>query len=371
MASVVKCTLTVHRLSGRAALGADGLVRALHAATPDCPLTLDEARVWSGVAFRAYQLTPDDNWAYRDAVSKQEWAWSTLAMDSYGVKESLSTHLQRDLREWPIDKPATLVALVRVELGEGRGALVNLDALRAHPALAAALDEASEVADKRKLGCGEWGFVSAITTPKDSAQVDVPAAFGAGVTLTFDALAKDNADLPPVVLTLRPPYEEPPASRLHALKRDVLTFAGAHANSKRELNYQDEFYYASGHRAWAAAAELLGTRWADSAGDAGDEGAATTADYLPVWLADIHAARHSAARAVPNAAVAARFAQVATALDKARAAAKTVATADERAAIAAAIERAAALDAEAISALGAWLRSGGLDGGGLDSGDES
>lgn len=257
------CTLRFQSLPGRAAYGADGLVRAITAVTGT---DTDLARVLCGVAFRAYQLTPDDNWAYRDAVSTREWAWGSLGMDSYGVLESLSAHAARDLRVWPVDKPATLVALAKVELSEGRVLL------------------AQEPADGDGPP-GAWRAVTGLTTPKESLDAPGLAGLAESAPLTFDLVGGDSA-LPTHLLTLRPPYDPAPESRLARLTDDVLTFAVRHARSGKELHYTEELYYAAGLRAWEVTSELLEDRWREDP---------SLGDYLAEWLEDARVARASAA----------------------------------------------------------------------------
>lgn len=259
----MQCTLRFQSLPGRAAYGADGLVRAITAVTGT---NTDLARVLCGVAFRTYQLTPDDNWAYRDAVSTREWAWGSLGMDSYGVLEALSAHAARDLRLWPIDKPATLVALAKVELSEGRVLLAQAPAEAGGPP-------------------GVWTVVTGLTTPKDTLDVDPPDGLGASASLTFDAI-KGDAALPVALLTLRPPYDLAPEARLARLTDDVLAFAVRHSRSRKELHYTEELYYAAGVRAWEVTSELLEDRWQD------DPALGT---FLAVWLEDARVARAAAA----------------------------------------------------------------------------
>lgn len=277
----MNATVTLHRLSGRLPRGVDGLVRAI--ATTHPALDLHAHRVLSGAAFRTYQLNPDDNWAYRTSISAREFAWGTLDMESYGVLESLSTHLQRDLRIWTPAKPADVIALLQTELGEQRQVIVNLDALAPND------DNTLRRTPDRNVSM--WGLVSAIQTPKLTTTLPLPEGVDEeGMTLTFDMLAKDAAALPLAFITARAPYEPVPDTRATALRDDVLRFANLHYHSKRELQYRDELYYASGGRAWSTTAELCTTRLPDSA----DEQAALRT-YLRAWLQDLADARHAAA----------------------------------------------------------------------------
>ena len=116
----MKYPLTFHfrRLPGRPALGADGLVRAIHHLHGVLPIA--ECRVLSGVAFRTYQLTPDDNHAYDTQYGDARWRWETLAMENYGVLESLSVHLDRELRFYGNMRPIDMLALAKFEFEQGR-----------------------------------------------------------------------------------------------------------------------------------------------------------------------------------------------------------------------------------------------------------
>ncbi len=230
--------LTGYRLPGRPAYGVDGIVRALVAAYgPGSPVALDEARVLSGVAFRVYMFTPDDNHAWRETYPGQEWRWATLSMDSYGVAESLTTHLDRDIRRWEAPDNATLWTLVRGEVGGGR-ALVGISGDERREAFV--IDGTKRNGDVERLaeaGPGDFAL--------DLGDIAADAKTPSGLT---------------AVLTLRPPTEPATESRRRALMRDVVEFAVRHATTGRELDFGEEAYFASGGRAMEVTADLLETR---------------------------------------------------------------------------------------------------------------
>ena len=267
-------TVHFHRLAGPPAYGADGLVRGIAAA---CEADLDELRVLSGVAFRAYQLTPDDNHAYREVISEREWSWGSVSMENYGVVESLGVHLRRDFRFWRTPRPVDLLAVLKHELSAGRGALGCIAGEEREWVWIHDLD-------------GRQGLLEAPPLPH-AGTGSAPATNASG-TLEIASLESFDDDAPvllDVVLTVRPGVDEIPESRARALRDDVLRFAGRHATSRRELNFQEELFYASGLRAYAVSAELLTDRWVAA------ESAAFRV-FWRTWLRDLREGRRSAAR---------------------------------------------------------------------------
>lgn len=249
------------RLPGRPALGADGLVRAIHQLRPNLPL--DQARVLSGLAFRTYQLTPDDNHAYDTQYGDLRWRWETLAMENYGILGALTVHLDRELRLYPTMRPIDALALTRYEFDLGRSVIGRL----------------------RGKG-GEYVVLTAVETEKD--RYDAPDGGDSEfVVESTDAGRFPDGDLvADSMLVARPQPEPIPESRRAVLERDVLTFAERHAESKRELNFTEELFYASGLRALDVTAELVSAA----------EDSPEWREYFHAWTSDLSAGRMSAAR---------------------------------------------------------------------------
>lgn len=258
----MKFPLTFHyrRLSGRPALGADGLVRAIHHLHGVLPLA--ECRVLSGVAFRTYQLTPEDNHAYASQYDDLLWRWNTLAMENYGVLESLTVHLNRELRLYGNMRPIDLFALAKFEFEQGR-----------------------EVIGRVRHHGGEFVELVAIDSPKG--RVEAPS----GGDIDFTVGSEDPKAFPAgleivdSLLVARPQPEPIPPSRGRVLREDVLVFAGRHAQSRRELNFGEELFYASGLRALDVSGALV-----ESAADSEEWRA-----YWAAWAGDLAEARGAAA----------------------------------------------------------------------------
>lgn len=249
--------IAYRRLDGPAPLGADGLVRALARVTG--LLDEDTARVLSGVAFRTYFLTPDDNHAYRTAIADREWAWGSLDIENYGIVESLAVHFDRDLRIYPLPRPADAIALARHEFEAGRPIVGRL---------AGAVPEHVVVTGLRGPN-GEWA---------------APDCDGLGdeevETIADLSAFAENRRLVEMV-TVRPSPTPIPAKRRSMLQEDVLSFAGRHARSRKELHYGHELFYASGLRAWEVAADLLSERWRED----------DAAEFERFWCAWVRALR--------------------------------------------------------------------------------
>lgn len=248
------------RLPGRPALGADGLVRAVDSLAP--ALDIHGARVLSGVAFRTYQLTPDDNHAYATEFGRSPWRWATLAMENYGVLESLSTHLDRELRLYPSMRPIDALALARFEFDSGRNVFGRL----------------------RHRG-GEFVALVAIETGKE--RYDAPSGGDADFMIESTDAKRfpDGPEIADAMLVARPQPEPIPDRRRAVLERDVLEFASRHAESKKELSFGEELFYASGHRALQVTSDLI------RAVEPSEDWAA----YWAAWSNDLREARASAA----------------------------------------------------------------------------
>lgn len=255
------------RFAGPPPLGADGLVRALADTTG--LLDIDTARVLSGVAFRAYFLTPDDNHAYRTAIDDREWAWSSLDVENYGVVESLAAHLEQDVRVYPIGRAADLIALAKFEIAAGRTPIGRL---------------AGEVP--------EHVVVTGLRTPSATFELDPGVAPGDVERVPIaDPGAPVNAIAPHLaeVVTIRPPTSPIPETRRRMLRDDVMQFASRHSRSRKELHHAQELFYASGLRAWSVAAELLTERWQEKDVEEFER-------FWAAWTSDARAGRAAAAR---------------------------------------------------------------------------
>lgn len=248
------------RLPGRPALGADGLVRAIDSLAPG--LDIHGARVLSGVAFRTYQLTPDDNHAYATEYGETPWRWETLAVENYGILESLSVHLDRELRLYPSMRPIDALALARFEFDSGRNVVGRL----------------------RHCG-GEYVSLVAVETENERYDAPVGGETEFIVESTDAKRFPDGPDVADAMLVARPQPEPITDRRRAVLERDVLEFAGRHASSKRELNFGEELYYASGHRALEVTADLIRST------EPTDDWCA----YWAAWSNDLREARASAA----------------------------------------------------------------------------
>jgi hypothetical protein len=253
-----------------AAPGVDALVDAIALLGGGEP---DEAAVLSGAAFRTYYLTPDDNHAYKEVISPREWAWGSLEVENYGVLESLATHLDRDLRLWSFQRPADLAALARVELEAGRPLLLGFG----HEPTRLVLANAIEVGPRR--------FALEHGADPNAAGVAEPDRFGFG---ELERWREDDVR-PRYALTVRAGVEPASARRRELLRRDVLTFAGRHARSRKELSYSEELFYASGLRAWEVAAESLVERWRPEDAEAFDP-------FWRAWSQSLRRARTAAAQ---------------------------------------------------------------------------
>ena len=249
------------RLPGRPALGADGLVRAIHRLQPN--IALDRIRVLSGLAFRTYQLTPADNHAYATQHGDLQWRWETLAMENYGILESLTVHLNRELRLYPSMRPIDALALARYEFDLGRSIFGRV----------------------RGRG-GEYALLTSVETEKE--RYDGPDAGDSDfVVESTDAKRFPAGEhIADSMLVARPQREPIPESRSGVLERDVMKFAGLHARSKRELNFGEELFYASGLRALDVTADLI----VDA------EDSPEWREYFDAWCSDLRDARTSAAR---------------------------------------------------------------------------
>ncbi len=258
----MKFPITFHyrRLPGRPALGADGLVRAIHQLHGVLPLA--ECRVLSGVAFRTYQLTPDDNHAYATQHGDLRWRWQTLEMENYGVLESLTVHLNRELRLYGNMRPVDMLALAKFEFEQGRSVIGRVRGRGGEFVELVAIDS-----PKGRLEAPAGGEIEFATETED------PKAFPVGAEIV-DAL-----------LVARPQQEPIPESRGRVLRDDVLVFAGRHSESKRELNFKEELFYASGLRALDVTASLV-----EAAVDS-----AEWRSYWAAWATDLAAARAAAA----------------------------------------------------------------------------
>ncbi|MFT6398396.1 MAG: hypothetical protein ACJAYU_003154 [Bradymonadia bacterium] len=235
-------------------------MRAIHHLHGVLPIA--ECRVLSGVAFRTYQLTPDDNHAYDTQHGDARWRWETLAMENYGVLESLAVHLDREFRIYGNMRPVDMFALGKFEFEQGRGVIGRV----------------------RHHG-GEFVELVAIDSPKG--RVETPSAGD----IDFSTQSEDPKAFPAgldavdTLFVARPQPEPVPASRGRTLREDVLIFAGRHSQSKRELNFAEELFYSSGLRALDVSSSLV-----ESAEDSEEWRA-----YWSAWASDLAEARAAAA----------------------------------------------------------------------------
>lgn len=229
----------------------------------------DAAMVHGGAAFRHYFFTPEDNHAWLVEYPDERWREDSLTMDSYGVFEAIQGHTGWSARQWRGLKGAELVTLLRHEQSGGR--LVRaLGTDGARPGLIESFEASRE------------GLTLQLSDGRDTWELQ-----HAGLA-TLD----DFVPMLGVLQTLRKEPAEIPTRRRHALTEDALRWAVRHWESRKELRFDLEAYYATGTRAW----QLL-SDFADTALTGGDEVDADAAQaYIARHLHELSRARRSAER---------------------------------------------------------------------------
>ena len=251
----------------------DGLIRALgrhaHPAIAEGDALRARLMGVSGLAFAHYFFVPDDNWGFANDHPDRRVLWESLERESYGVFESLAAHLDRDLRRYDRLRTMDLFALAKAELEADR------------PVLALPV-----------AGYEELDLVVGVGAEKRQRHFVIESPNGDTRTVEIE-VSVETAKAPapiPSVLTIRPSSQPNPVERLAKLQLDTLRWAGRHFASKKEIAYDLEVYFATGPRAYGAAAAL-----AEQTRDTGDwaflrayavehaDRRHSAADYLAAW----------------------------------------------------------------------------------------
>lgn len=198
-----------------------------HLAKHGATLDPHAAMVISGVAFRHYFFTPNENHAWLVEYPGQYWREDSLGVENYGMHEALMGHTGWSIRRWNALKGKELVALLRIEQQEGRW--LRIQPSSTHP----------------------FGFIEDFEASRAGLTMTVRHGEHEATLAHPDLASLDDfaAELPEL-LTLRKEPGEIPASRRHALTGDVLRWAVAHYESRKEIIYEADAFYATGWRAW-------------------------------------------------------------------------------------------------------------------------
>lgn len=237
--------------------GLSGLVGAVDALLPRPQRSFSLAAnvLLSGAGVRAYQLDPADNYAFDLELPGVEYRADALDVDNYGALEALGGYWGVGPRRYPSPSLAELVQLCRHELGEGRGVVLD-----------------------RRGAAVRFRRVVGVQVGAAPSELPPDVAASAVETLEYDLT---QAPPPPSAVdaawVIRPDPMPGPASRWHALQRDLLRFALEHHGRKFELVHDAELFYATGRRAIARSRTLV----------AGTERATAQPElraYLVTWL---------------------------------------------------------------------------------------
>lgn len=229
----------------------------------------DAAMVHGGAAFRHYFFTPEDNHAWLVEYPGEHWREDSLNMDSYGVFEAIQGHTGWSARQWRGLKGAELVTLLQHEQKDGRLIRV-LGTDGARPGLIESFDASRE------------GLTLRLSDGPDAWELQ-----HAGLATLDDFVPSLG-----VLQTLRKEPSEIPTRRRHALTEDALRWAVRHWESRKEIRFDLEAYYATGARAWRLLADFAERALA---GDADFDADAARA-YIARHLGELARARRSAER---------------------------------------------------------------------------
>lgn len=246
-----------------------------HLARHNVHLSVDEAMVLSGAAFRHYFFSPIDNHAWLVEYPDDHWRNDTLRVENYGLYESIAGHTGWASRQWSHLTGPEFIQLLAYEHKNGRVLRIEADAT------------------------SHGGFIIDHRVGRNGVQLTVDRD-GTFEHLSHPDLTtlSDFVQTLGVLQSLR--LEEPddiPIRRQHALTHDVLRWACQHHVAKKEIMYDVQAFYAAGNRAWTLLHDFV-----NSLDKLPSEKHAAALTYVRAHLHEIGLARASAARFFSNEA---------------------------------------------------------------------